>query len=68
MEFNRFDILEAYYVFGTNFHRGQSSKEYAYMGRCLACGFKPKPGLNVNTLTENGRAIYMALRLKKTGK
>jgi hypothetical protein len=58
MYFDRFDILEAYYLYGSEYHSGQFSKEYAYMGRCLNCGFRPSPMLSYQSLTDNGKEIY----------
>lgn len=56
--FNRFDILSAYYVYGSDYHTGQFSKEYAYMGRVLNCGFRPADSLRYETLSDNGKEIY----------
>ena len=61
MYFDRFDILEAYYLFGSLYHGGQFTKEYAYMGRALNCGFKPSPLLCAKSLTDNGRDIFCKL-------
>jgi len=58
MYFNRFDICEAYYLFGTLYHSGQYSKEYAYLGRLIKCGFKPGRSFGEDSLSENGRAIF----------
>jgi hypothetical protein len=58
MYFDRFDICEAYYLFGSDYHGGQFTKEYAYMGRCLNAGFKPSPMLRYESLSENGKEIY----------
>lgn len=62
MEFNRFDICEAYYLFGMENHSGQFSKEYAYMGRASNCGFKPGASLSYESLSDNGKAIYDSLK------
>lgn len=56
--FNRFDILSAYYVYGSDYHTGQFSKEYAYMGRVLNCGFRPADSLSYESLSDNGKEIY----------
>jgi len=62
MYFDRFDICEAYYLFGAEYHSGQGSREYAYMGRCLNAGFKPGIRFeNRDSLTDNGKEIYDAL-------
>lgn len=56
--FDRFDILSAYYVYGTDYHTGQFSKEYAYIGRALNAGFKPGASISYGSLSENGKEIY----------
>lgn len=56
--FNRFDILSAYYVYGSDYHSGQFSKEYAYIGRVLNCGFRPADSLSYESLSDNGKEIY----------
>lgn len=56
--FDRFDILSAYYLYGSEYHSGQFSKEYAYMGRAMNCGFNPGPSFSYKSLTENGQMIY----------
>lgn len=57
MYFDRFDIVEAYYLAFCDCHRGQWSTEYARMSK-MSRYFKPSPLLSVDTLTENGRMIY----------
>jgi len=59
--FNRFDILSAYYVYGSDYHGGQWTKEYAYMGRVLNCGFRPADSLSYESLSDNGKEIYDGL-------
>jgi hypothetical protein len=61
MFFNRFDILSAYYLFGSDYHSGQWSKEYAYMGRAMNAGFSPGAMFGLISLSENAREIYDAL-------
>jgi hypothetical protein len=58
MSFNRFDILEAYYLYATEHHSGQYSREYAYMSRAEKLGFRPSATYSYESLTENGKAIY----------
>lgn len=62
--FDRYDICEAYYLFGALYHGGQFTKEYAYMGRVTNI-MKLRPrltnSLSPNDLSENGRDIYNAL-------
>lgn len=55
--FDRFDIAEAYYLALAHCHGGQGSREYARLSK-LSRVFKPSPMLDVDNLTENGRAIY----------
>lgn len=59
--FNRFDILQAYHLFGTLYHGGQGTKEYGYTTRAHMAGFLPGLSHNYNSLSENGREIYQAL-------
>lgn len=61
MEFNKLDICAAYYLYGSMYHMGQGSKEYAYIGRALNCGFKPGHSFSYGSLSENGKAIYRGL-------
>lgn len=61
MEFNRFDVLSAYYLYGMYFHTGQGSKEYAYLGRALNVGFKPGENFGFQSLSDNAKAIYNQL-------
>lgn len=59
MQFNRFDICEAYYLALSHCHNGQFSREYARLCR-LARYFKPSPMLSVDSLSDNAREIYDA--------
>jgi len=61
MYFDRFDVCEAYWLFATEWHRGQWSSEYAVFGRLSNLGFKPSPVISKRTLTENGRMILANL-------
>jgi len=58
MYFDRFDICSAYYLYGAYYHAGQFSKEYAYMGRVLNCGFHPSLVFDIKSLSENAREIF----------
>lgn len=58
MYFDRFDILQAYWLFGAEYHTGQGSKEYAYIGRAEKLGFSPGLMLTYKSLTDNGKEIY----------
>ena len=57
MNFDRFDIVEAYYLAFCHCHGGQWSREYARMSK-MTRYFKPGPFFSVDSLTENGRMIY----------
>jgi len=64
--FSRLDILEAYYCFYRDFHKGQNSREYARLSRIQA---KFKPSYNIrefgaNALSRAGWHVYN--RLLKT--
>lgn len=61
MYFDRFDILSAYYLYGSLYHSGQGTKEYSYIGRALKAGLSPGPIFNERSLTENGREIFNEL-------
>lgn len=68
MEFDTFDILSAYWLFGSENHGGQFTKEYTYMGRAEKCGFRPGPIFSYDSLTDNGQMIYDNLMMKtRTG-
>jgi hypothetical protein len=61
MFFDRFDILSAYWLIGSDFHlSGMSSKEYAYMDRAEKAGFKPGAMFGWQSLSENAKEIYQA--------
>ena len=57
MYFDRFDICEAYFLYFTEAHEGQTSEKYSRLYHMLSY-FKPSPVLKYETLTENGQAIY----------
>jgi hypothetical protein len=67
MYFDRFDILSAYYLFGINYHSGQFSKAYAYMGRAMRAGYKPGTNETARGLNENALAIYKSLLERRLG-
>lgn len=60
MYFNRLDIIEAYYLYFSLFHTGQSSVEYKRMCKMLRY-FTPSPIFSVNSLSENGKDILRNL-------
>ena len=63
--FDRFDICEAYYLYASHYHGGQSSRLYEVFGRLYNIQFRPSPVLRLESLTENGRSIYDSLVEKK---
>jgi hypothetical protein len=58
VEFDRFDVCEAYYLYGSLYHSGQGSKEYAYMGRAHNLGFRPSASFSYESLSDNGKTIF----------
>lgn len=64
IQWNRFDICQAWYVYAVLYHNGQTSKEYKILGRLVNMLFSPGMALRnglVNSLTDNGRRIYHQL-------
>ena len=59
MNYDRFDIVEAWYLALCDCHGGQGSPEYARLCKMLRY-FTPRPSISVETLSENGRSIYEA--------
>lgn len=57
MYFDRFDIVEAWYLALAHCHGGQYSYNYKRLCRMLRW-FRPSPMLSVETLNENAREIY----------
>ena len=57
MYFDRFDIVEAYYLAFCHCHGGQWSREYSRLSMMHGY-FKPSPMLSVDSLNENAREIY----------
>jgi hypothetical protein len=55
MYWDRFDIVEAHYLFLTHYHEGQWSEKYSRLSK-ITTYFKPAP--SGVTLTENGQEIY----------
>ena len=68
--FDRFDVVEAWYVFLCQWHDGRGKGRYSY-GRLSKLFTYFKPGCHLNSeedLTDNGRAIYDQLVAKQEGK
>ncbi len=57
MYFDRFDIVEAHYLYCADYHSGQGSALYAKLCR-IGRYFSPRPNLSYETLSENAREIY----------
>lgn len=57
---DRFDIMEAWYLFLGHYHQGQGCELYARLSK-LTSYFDPRPGLAIGTLSEEGRRIYIDL-------
>ena len=67
MYFNRFDIVEAWFLALADCHGGQWSPEYERLCK-LGRFFRPSPLLSPDSLSENGRAIYDAACRRMLGK
>jgi hypothetical protein len=61
--FDRFDIVEAYYLFFSHYHEGQSSMKYQRLSK-MTSYFKPRLNLDYSRLSENGKKIYDSLKSK----
>jgi hypothetical protein len=59
MYWDRWDIVEAWYLALSDCHGGQYSDTYARLCRMQEY-FRPSPFLSVESLSENGREIYEA--------
>jgi hypothetical protein len=57
MYWNRFDIVEAWFLALEHCHSGMFSEEYRRMCRVMEY-FNPSPFLSVERLSENGLVIY----------
>lgn len=65
MNFDRFDICEAYHAFATDWHGGMTSEIYRIFGRLHRLQFRISPlHKGYESLTENGKEIYDALCIK----
>ena len=60
MYWDRFDIVEAYYLYYTHYHSGMWSHEYARRSN-MDGYFTPSLGFCYDELTDNGKDIYNAL-------
>jgi len=61
MYWNRFDIVEGWYLALGHCHTGQRSWGYARLCK-MGEYFEPSPLLCLDSLSENGAAIYWAAR------
>lgn len=57
MYFDRFDIVEAWYLALCHCHGGQWSESYERLCR-IGRYFKPSPLLSIESLSDNGLEIY----------
>ena len=57
MYFDRFDIIEAYYLFFVDYHEGQTSKRYARLCK-MGKYYKPSSTFSIDSLSENTLVIY----------
>jgi len=64
MYFDRFDIVEAYFCFFTDYHDGQWSDKYKRLSKIYSY-FTPRHSLRMETLSENAREIYDNLITKE---
>ena len=68
MYWNRFDIVEAYYSFLSDYHCGQWDSKYSRLCKVLRY-FKPSRSFyGYRSLTLNGKAIYDNLVRRESGK
>ena len=67
MYYDRFDIVEAHLVFYSDYHGGQTSREYQRLSK-IKTYYKPPQGwgYRFRDLTSNGRDIYRALKEHNT--
>lgn len=67
MYFDRFDIVEAYYLFFVAYHEGQYSEKYARLSK-MSTYFRPAMGLSLKELSKNALLIYANLVQKERRK
>lgn len=59
MYFDRFDIVEAHYLYCMDYHMGQFSDLYQRLCRIVTkLGYRPRPTLKYETLGKNAQMIY----------
>lgn len=63
MYFNRFDIVEAWFLALAHCHAGQNTREYERLCK-IQKYFKRSPFFEETMLTENGKEIYRAACIK----
>ena len=62
---NRFDIVEAYYLFFLEYHEGQGSKKYRRLCK-MDKYWLPSPIFGMKSLSDNAKEIYNQL-VEKNG-
>ena len=61
MNWDRFDICEAWWLYARDYHEGQGSQSFEILGRLHRLGFRPSRDFEVENLTQNGLDIYERL-------
>ena len=65
MYWDKFDIVEAYYLYFCHYHEGQGSLKYQRLSK-MGNYFKPRPSLkDFWDLSDNSQEIYLALEAKR---
>lgn len=59
--FDRYAICTGYYWFAVQWHGGQGTKEYAYLGRLETIGYKPSLQVQKGKLGRASREVYWRL-------
>lgn len=67
MYFNRLDILSAYWLYLSQYHAGQGSREYQRLSWILTVFSPPQMWSKPRDLPENAREIYRSLVVKYHG-
>jgi len=61
MNFDRWDICEAWWLYARDYHEGQGSWSHDILGRLYRMGYRPPRDFEVDQLTQNGLDIYERL-------
>ncbi len=60
MYYDRFDIIEAHYLFFAEYHEGQFSVKYRRLCKLLTY-FNPSPIFSYESMSDNAQNIYLTL-------